>query len=193
MADCTSAAARALSAKVGHMIARQASGDHTCLEAQIVTAQADGLDPNILRTLAFVGCKGPVEFQALNVKQGRYAVSRAAHAVDIAAAVELSNAAERWPSDGVYIIPAVLRAGVETRNSAPGSWFDMAKGASTTDSDIAARLVLSVDCDVKRPSGISATDAEMALSAGIALRVFEYLARAVGCECLAYVHSGNGR
>ncbi|HEY5148136.1 MAG TPA: hypothetical protein VII82_15285, partial [Polyangiaceae bacterium] len=163
------------------------------LEGRLAVAQGEGLEPNLRRMLGFVGPRGALEFQALGVRDGRFETNRATHSRSARDAVALCTTADGWTCDGLYVVPAVLRAGVETRRSAPGAWYDMRKGESTSDGDIAARLVLGVDCDVKRPARISATDAEMGLSARTALAVHAYLAPILVEDAIALVHSGNGR
>ena len=165
-------------------------------EDRLAAAQAEGLEPNVQRALAFVDLHGPVELQALNVRRRpgeTFTLARAAHATTPAEVVALAKEAEGFLASGVYVIPALLRAGVETRHSAPGRWFDVPKGGGTSDSDIATRRILAVDCDVTRPGLISATDAEMSRSVEVAGRCWEYLAPIVGAPSLALVHSGNGR
>jgi hypothetical protein len=73
------------------------------------------------------------------------------------------------------------------------AWYEMEKGGATTDGDIARRRVFAVDCDVVRPSKISATDEQMGASVRVALAVHEYLVPIIGEDAIAYVHSGNGR
>lgn len=163
------------------------------LESRLATAQAEGLEANVRRMLMFVAVGGPVELQALGVRQGRYECNRASHARLPKDAITLCREADSWESDGVFVLPSQLRAGVETRHRTPGGWYDQPKGGSTTDSDVRVRCAFGVDSDVVRPSKISATDEEMARSVATAIRVWDYLASIVSTESLAYVHSGNGR
>jgi hypothetical protein len=165
------------------------------LEDRLASAQAEGLAANLKRVLAFASTGGPVEFQALDVTSGsgRWSNNQAAHARTPADAIALATEADAWDSSGIYILPSRLAAGVETRHRAPGSWYVMAKGASTTDRDIDRRCVVSADCDVVRPAMISATDAQVGQSVETALRVWDWLLPVVGADALAYVHSGNGR
>ena len=166
------------------------------LEAKLLAAQAESGAANLRRAIAFAAVGGPLELQALGVRDrpgSQYDATKAAHALTTHDGVRLAAEAEKWSAQGVYILPATLRTGVETRHSAPGSWYTIPKRGGTADSDIAARQVLAIDLDVDRPTNTSATDAEMALSVAVACRALEYLAPVVGADSLAYVHSGNGR
>jgi hypothetical protein len=167
------------------------------LEERLLAAQSQGLAPNLRRQLAFVGAGESVfEFQALGVRRypnDSFDRSRAAHARGAEEAIRLCTEAETFIAHGVYIMPARLRSGVESRHASPGKWFDIPKGAGTTDSDVEARLILAVDFDVKRPSGISATEEEMQRSVRVAINAWKFLAHHLGESSLAYLHSGNGR
>jgi hypothetical protein len=167
------------------------------LEERLAVAQAQGLGPNLRRQLAFVGASEAVfEFQALGVRRypnDSFDKSRAAHARSPEDAVALCADADGWIAHGIYLLPARLRPGVETRHVAPGRWYDVPKGGGTTDSDVEARLVLAVDFDVKRSSAISATEEEMQRSVRVAQSAWSYLAHHLGESSLAYLHSGNGR
>jgi hypothetical protein len=172
------------------------TGDSS-LEERLRAAQERGLADNLRRQLAFVGAAEVVfEFQALGVRRypnDSFDKSRAAHARGPEMAVALCAEADSWIAHGVYIMPARLRAGVESRHAAPGHWFDIPKGVGTTDSDVEARLILAVDFDVKRPSAISATEEEMQRSVRVAQNAWSFLAHHLGESSLAYLHSGNGR
>ncbi len=167
------------------------------LEERLAAAQAQGLAPNLRRQLAFVGGGETVfELQALGVRryaQDSFEKSRAAHARSPEEAVALCDEADKLIAHGIYLLPARLRPGVETRHVVPGRWFDVPKGGGTTDSDVAARLVLAVDFDVKRSSAISATEEEMQRSVRVAQSAWNFLAHHLGESSLAYLHSGNGR
>jgi hypothetical protein len=167
------------------------------LEERLLVAQGHGLAPNLRRQLAFVGVSESVfEFQALGFRRypnDSFDRSRAAHARGPDEAIAVCTDADGFIAHGIYLLPARLRAGVESRHASPGKWFDIPKGAGTTDSDIEARLILAVDFDVKRPSGISATEAEMQRSVRVALSAWSFLAHHLGEQSLAYLHSGNGR
>jgi len=174
--------------------------DHD-LERELHAAQEQGLAPNLQRQIAFLGPLGHyVELQALAVhvrlRGGRdFEKHCAAHASSIEEVVRLAaEADESFNAQGVYILHARIKPGVETRHSTPGRWFDLPKGGGTTDSDVEARLVLAVDFDVKRPSNTSATEEEMERSAKVALQAWSYLEKTLGgVSSLAYLHSGNGR
>ena len=167
------------------------------LENRLLAAQSQGLGPNLRRQLAFVGASESVfEFQALGVRRypnDSFDRSRAAHARGPDEAIRICTEAETFIAHGVYLMPARLRSGVESRHASPGKWFDIPKGAGTTDSDVEARLILAVDFDVKRPSGISATEEEMQRSVRVALNAWNFLSHHLGESSLAYLHSGNGR
>lgn len=167
------------------------------LEERLRLAQNQGLAPNLRRQLAFVGPNEHVfEFQALGVKRypsDTFDRSKAAHARGPEEAVAICNEADGWLAHGIYLMPARLRPGVESRHASPGRWFDIPKGGGTTDSDVEARIILAVDFDVLRPSGISATEEEMQRSVRVAQNAWSYLAHHLGESSLAYLHSGNGR
>ena len=167
------------------------------LEERLAVAQAQGLGPNLRRQLAFVGAGERVfEFQTLGVRRypnDSFDKSRAAHAKSPDDAIALCADADGWIAHGIYVLPARLRPGVETRHVAPGRWYDIPKGGGTTDSDVEARLILAVDFDVKRSSAISATEEEMQRSVRVAQSAWSYLAHYLGESSLAYLHSGNGR
>jgi len=162
----------------------------------IETRLGGSLEENLRRQLAFLGNPPIVEIQSLGwrrKKDDTFERTRAAHATSIEMAVNLCEQADAANSHGVYILPAILHPGVETRNSAPGKWHEIPKGGGTTDSDIAARLTLAVDFDVKRPAGTSASDEELSRSIEIATKAYDYLSSAIGADAIAYLHSGNGR
>ena len=167
------------------------------LEERLAAAQLQGLGPNLRRQLAFVGADEAVfELQVLGARRyptDSFEKSRACHARGPDEAVRLCAEADGQLAHGVYLLPARLRPGVESRHSAPGRWYDVPKGTGTTDSDVEARLVLAVDFDVKRPSSISATDEEVARSVRVALNAWSFLTHHLGESSLAYLHSGNGR
>ena len=82
-------------------------------EDRLAAAQAEGLEPNVQRALAFVDLHGPVELQALNVRRRpgeTFTLARAAHATTPAEVVALAKEAEGFLASGVYVIPALLRA-----------------------------------------------------------------------------------
>lgn len=167
------------------------------IEERLAVAQSQGLAPNLRRQLAFVGAAESVfEFQSLGVRRypnDSFDRSRSAHARGPEEAIALCVEADNWIAHGIYLLPARLRPGVEARHAVPGRWFDVPKGAGTTDSDVEARLVLAIDFDVRRPSGISATEEEMQRSVRVALNAWSYLSHHLGESSLAYLHSGNGR
>lgn len=172
-----------------------AQHDHS-LEERLQKAQVEGLAANLQRQLDFVGTESLFEVQALGVRRypnDAYERSRAAHGRSVDEVIALCSEADGWIAHGIYLLPARLRAGVETRHAHPGRWFDVAKGGGTTDSDIEARLILAIDFDVKRPSATSATEEEMQRSVRVALNAWSYLAHHLGESSLAYLHSGNGR
>lgn len=167
------------------------------LEQRLGIAQAEGLADNIRRQLRFLGQPDVVELQALKVRRNAsdsFERSRAAHARGIDETIKLCEAADNWHANGIYLLTGTIKPGVETRHSAPGSWFDVPKGGGTTDGDVQARLILPIDFDAKRSAGTSATDEEMQRSVTVALAAWKFLTGALGGEqSLAYLHSGNGR
>jgi len=192
--------AQGKSETVDHTVVGSADSQPTTdgsLEDRLLAAQSQGLAANLRRQLAFVGAgESFFELQALGVRRypnDSFDRSRAAHARGPEEAVRLCTEAETFIAHGIYLLPARLRPGVESRHASPGRWFDVAKGGGTTDSDVEARLILAVDFDVKRPSGISATEEEVQRSVRVATNAWSYLAHHLGENSLAYLHSGNGR
>lgn len=151
------------------------------LECQLEFAQSDGLAVNLERQLTFVGADGYIELQALHVRLPRksFRPNFAAHTDSLEVAVALCESSLVSDAQGIYIIPARLKPGVETRRPL-NRWNDVPKDEGTTDNDIAARTVLPVDLDVKRPKHISATDEQMELSVAVALKCWAYLASILG-------------
>ena len=168
----------------------------TPLASSLIESQLTGsLEENIARQLAFLGNPAIVEFQSLGWKRranDTFEHVRAAHALSLDEAIRLCIEADKANTHGVYILPAPLHPGVETRHAPPGTWFEIPKGGGTTDSDIAARLVLAVDFDVKRPTGTSASDDELLRSVELSTKAYDYLSVSAP-NSLAYLHSGNGR
>ncbi|MDP9035707.1 MAG: phage/plasmid primase, P4 family [Myxococcota bacterium] len=166
------------------------------LEEQLAAAQAEGLEPNLRRMLRFVAMGGPVEFQALGVRRhagDSFERVRAAHALTTRDAIRLCAEADESIAQGVYVLPARLCEGAETRHHAPGAWYDLPKRGGTTVFDVARRHVLAVDFDVLRPSNTSATDEEVSRSIAVARVAWPALAAMTETASLALVHSGNGR
>lgn len=168
------------------------------LEERLLVAQEMGLARNILKQLAFIGPRSrTIEIQVLGVRRNQndsFERVKAAHGATDDQIVELCTEADSWTSHGIYFLPAKLRAGVETRHSSLGKWYELSKGGGTTDNDVEARLILAIDFDVKRSAGISATDEELQRSVRIATRAWEFLAGALGgTDSMALLHSGNGR
>ena len=171
--------------------------DHP-LERSLASAQSFGLADNLRRQLQFLGPRGRVvEIEALGYKRNaadNFPKTRAAHAVTDEDVVALCAEADEWLAQGIYLLHARLKEGVETRHANPGHWFDIPKAGGTTDSDVEARLILAVDFDVDRPTGTSATDEELKRAILAALQGWQYLAGAFGgTDAMAYIHSGNGR
>ena len=125
---------------------------------------AEGLEPNVRRWFAFAP-PGPgecVEVQALGVPQGSGKSCYAARTSTVDELVTVLAMVDRTatPPQGVYV---VANSVVARADDVPG-WRIMERGESTTDEDIARRTVLYVDLDVQRPTGTSATDAELAVA-----------------------------
>lgn len=168
------------------------------LQSRIDVAQAEGLEANVLRWLAFRGVKPgeAIELQALNVPDGkgsRWTSSKFAHAIDAASCVRLLTEADGWLAPGIYALANAINQAVATRKEA-GRWHDAPKGVSTQDRDIDARCVLYIDVDVDRPAGTSSTDEDLALAHVLASRLYADLGALLGgTDALAFGHSGNGR
>ena len=74
------------------------------------------------RQLTFVGDLKYIEFQALGVRrtlQDSYERARAIHVTVDSLRPVLES--DNWIAHGVYILPAVLRSGVETKHAVPGT------------------------------------------------------------------------
>lgn len=179
------------------LLQSQKNPSGSSLEERLLAAQAEGLAANLRRQIAFVGPNEPIfEFQALGVRRhanDSFERVWACHARGIEEAIALCTEAEKWFAHGIYMMPARLKPGVESRHSSPGRWFEIPGKSGTTDSDVDARLILAVDFDVKRVRGISATEEQMQTSVRVAQNAWNYLAHHLGEASLAYVHSGNGR
>lgn len=168
----------------------------TVLEVALACAVEEGLEPNVLRWLAFHGHREdePIELQAINIAKGSgYTESRFAHATDADTIVQLLTDADRWDVPAIYFIANEVDPAVATR-AEPGKWHVMPKGESTSDAEIASRRVLYVDVDARRAKGTSATDAEVAKTHEVAERIFARIRDALGTEGpLGLGASGNGR
>lgn len=168
----------------------------TNLESRLAAAQAEGLAPNVHRWLAFLGVQpgDVIELQALGIpaKYGA-AQTKYAHARSSDDVLRLLADAERWTphATGVYMIANRCDPRIVAR-SEPNRWHVAGKGTSTSDRDILERRVLPIDLDVERPSGISATNEEVARAFDVARAVLARLEPAVGAGALAVGHSGNG-
>lgn len=175
-------------------VRRALLADHP-LELKLLEAQAAGLASNLHRQLVFLDVP-IVEVQVLGYRRSptdTYDKTRAAHCTADNVA-SLCEETDRWVMHGAYVLCAQLAGGVETRYATPGRWFDIPKDGGTKESDVLARRILAIDFDVKRPSGTSATNEELARSVNVALLAWQYLSGALGGEAsMAYVHSGNGR
>lgn len=165
------------------------------LEEKLAEAASEGMTPNFLRWLGFLGVEPGdwIELQVLG-EQTRYGDrSRFAHADTPEVALALLASAEHFRATGVFCIANRINAAVTTRYDAR-QWHEARKGASTTDRDITARRVLFVDVDAVRPSGTSATDDEQRSAAEVAIRIHDRLRTLLGGDgALGYAHSGNGR
>lgn len=134
-----------------------------------------------------------VELQALVVRERYGTRTLCAHARDDAAIEALLAVGDELPGSGVYVVANRINDAVTTRLE-PGRWHRLERGVSTSDRDIVARHVLFIDIDATRPTGTSASDAEMALTTPIAAAVARRLAAFFGDpRCVGAAHSGNGR
>jgi P4 family phage/plasmid primase-like protien len=146
-------------------------------------------DPaEITRTLALLCQPGEVyELRALNTDRGTASGYYTNHQALVRDAITSSD---RLNADGVYltlnpVLPALFARSANTLRLG-------ARAKPTTgDKEIAARHWLLIDCDVKRPAGISSTDAEHELALAKARVIREYLRKAGWPEPI-YVDSGNG-
>lgn len=163
-------------------------------EAALLAAQAEGFVANSERWRLFAGGRKYHELQALNVRFGNAVRTYFAHAQDASQMTNLVLRAEKeFDCAGIYVLANPIKPAVATRAEV-SKWHPAQKGESTTDSDIAARMVFVCDVDAVRPKGTSATDAEMAATAVVAERIYEtFAAFFEGDAQLAYGHSGNGR
>src|SRR4051812_44550343 len=112
----------------------------------------DVLIENLRRWLRFCGYRdGAVfEFQVFKAT-GRYKKeNRFAHATDTNTIIRLAREAEDFDCPGIYTIVNDSKAEVATRVEL-GKWHVLEKGESTSNNDIAARRVLYIDFDWKRP------------------------------------------
>ena len=66
------------------------------------------------------------------------------------------------------------------------------RGEAVKDQDINTRRWLLVDIDAKRPSGVSATDAQKKAAIELAKQVYVCLQESLGGDCLVCADSGNG-
>lgn len=164
------------------------------IEIALARAQSQGLRANLARWVRFAGHRpGDVlELQVLDAAEGRYKGPKFAHAETFAEAFELAERAERFDCSGVYVIANRLDPAVAAR-AGTGQWITALKGSSTSDRDVTARLDLFIDIDVKRPTGTSATAAQVQAAAAVASSIYDKLAPLVGRDALAYEHTGNGR
>jgi len=92
---------------------------------------------------------------------------------------------------GVYICSGRINAAITARYGVLGEWVRATAGRAS-DGDIVARRVLYIDVDAQRPSGISATDAELEAAKVIARKVLDILIPVVGKEATSVGMSGNG-
>ena len=169
------------------------------LLAQLETAAAEGLAPNLTRFLAFLGwTEGePLELQALNVPADRAAgrwrdaPGMAAHGSTLAMLERLASEADRFKAQGVYLLFNAIDPGVQHRRG-PGAWHAVPKGEGTTDRDVTHRRALYIDLDPQRTRGVSATAAELLAAADRALAARELLARFIPAEAIGAGLSGNG-
>ena len=164
-------------------------------EAELLAACEEGLEPNVRRWLRFADVRSGdvVELQALEVPQERGApASLFAHASSMGAVVRLLS--EPWTkrSAALYQILNRVDPRIAARDT-PNTWHRAKKAASTTDRDIAERVVLPIDLDVERPRGTSASADELGRAVVLADVVYAHLAALVGKDALAFGHSGNGR
>lgn len=160
-------------------------------------AADEGLGPNVARLYGFLAPDPAfpwVEAQSLNGRGAnpRFPESRFAHASSADGLAALAHKAEAHHAPGVYVIANRIDPAVTTREESRGHWLTAQKGASTTDGDIARRMVAFFDVDAERARGASATDEEKAHARSVAGRVLELVAESLPLASIGVGDSGNG-
>lgn len=92
---------------------------------------------------------------------------------------------------GVYYTPNALDSDLHARALNRARIVNDRREPTTSDKDVARRRWLLIDCDVKRPAGISATDAEKTAAAEMIERVHAWLVEC-GFPPGLICDSGNG-
>jgi replicative DNA helicase len=166
-------------------------------ELALVLAEREPPRANLGRWLRFAGYRPGehLEIQALKVRFGPSSErSYYAHASSIANAGALLNKASReFDCGGFYLIGNIVDSAVPTRSHVD-EWHAAGKNDSTSDSEIAARVHAFIDIDAVRPKGTSGTDAQVALTATVAMRIHDRLTAILeDSDAIGYGHSGNGR
>jgi replicative DNA helicase len=170
------------------------------LEAAAHAAAGEDSQRSIERYLRFRGTslRDPgdpvIELQVLEaMDDGRYARNYFAHATsDAALVVLLSQADNQLRGSGTYYVPNEINPAVRARAKSD-EWHVQQKSGGTSDADVLSRRVLYFDCDVRRPKGISSTEAERELAFEVAVRIYAWLSAALGSDdYLGVGLSGNG-
>ncbi len=164
--------------------------DHTAAAEKYAAEKAAGV-AEIRRSLELLHEPGDVfEVRALKVPSGRWENTVSGYFNNFDAAAEavwtLDNC--RKPK-GVYVTinpvnPALLARACNRLVERPA--------ATTSDADVIRRRWLPFDIDPNRPSGISATNEEVALAVSLAADIEDIL-RSIGWGYPLYASSGNGQ
>jgi hypothetical protein len=157
---------------------------------------ASAISANVEHYLRFIGWQPGqwIELQVLKVRVKNWELgpNAYAHANQLEDIVRLCVEADcktAFNAPGVYLIANAINEAITAR--APrGRWNKIEQG--TADKDITRRRVFYWDFDAKRPSGISATRAEMGHAFTRACTAYVWLRDQLGESYLGLGMSGNG-
>lgn len=171
-----------------------ATSEISAVEAALRDVAGDSIEEQLARWHRFAGEPKWIELQALKITGDRssWEASRYAHCDSVSTAARLAATADKWPCPAVYLITNPILDAVASRANA-GQWHDMRKGEGTSDAEIAARSVLFVDIDARRPKNTSATASELAHVVRVADTIYSKLAALLDLRSIGYGASGNGR
>lgn len=154
----------------------------------------------------------PIDAPASIIEAALHLLFRPGSVFEVRAPNCRSNGARRYTTSGYFTFDAISEAAraiadLDASGAAPGIYVTInpvqpellgrahcrlaAVGATTTDQQIVGRALILIDIDPVRPSGLSATDKEVASALAVTDSVAEYL-RAKGWPDAARVMSGNG-
>ncbi|MEY4579154.1 MAG: hypothetical protein RL701_3857, partial [Pseudomonadota bacterium] len=170
-------------------------------KSAVAEASQDGdasaaIRANFERYLQFIGWQPGrwVELQVLKIRAknwdlGANAYAHASQLDDIIRLCIEANSENKFNAPGVFLIANMINEAITAR--APrGKWNRIEQG--TADKDITRRRMFYVDFDAERPSGISATQAEMTHAFKRACAAYVWLCEQIGAESLGLGMSGNG-